>query len=134
MLRWNHDWGTNIEHWEMLIGMGRQVPDGFHQRPEILPISFFHWNAFCDLETERAYGMAVGPIPRSKAREYARENGITDADELADFLSIMSRLDNESTKARRPKDDEDVVDKASAKDVKGVRSIMGNIKKKRSRG
>lgn len=133
MLRWNHDWGTNTEHWEKLIEMGRQVPAGYHDRPDILPVASFYWTAFCDLETERSVGMAVGPIPRSRAREYAIEHGITDADAFIEFWIVIARLDNEAGKVRRAKEpEEEMADKVSVKDVSGVKTMMRNINNKRT--
>lgn len=80
-----------------------RAPDPFYERPEIEARSLFFWNALNDLETERSYGMSIGPIPRSKAREYAIEHGLTDDDEVDDFWSIIRKLDNEAARLRSPK-------------------------------
>lgn len=131
MLRWNHDWGTKTEHMERLLGMGRRVPGGFANRPEMLPASAFYWAAFCTLETERPIGMAVGPIPWSKACDYAREHGFDDRDDLADFWQIIARLDGEASRIRRVNtDDEGLSEKVSVKDTAGVKSMMRNLGKK----
>jgi len=134
VLRWNHDWGTKADHFDMLLGMGREVPGGFLKRPEILPVAVWYWSAFCALETERHIGMAVGPIPWSKALEYATEHGITKADEFAEFWQIIMRLDNEAARIRRvASDDENLREKVSINDPEGVKNLMRNLGKKRER-
>lgn len=136
MLRWSHDWGTKVEHFEMLLGLGRRVPEGFYERPEILPIATFYWTAFCALETERAIGMAAGPIPRSAAKDYAIDYGIDDLEGFENFWQIITRLDSEASKIRRVStDDEDekLRDKVSIKDTAGVKNMMRNMGKNRGR-
>ena len=135
MLRWNHNWGTKAEHFDMLLGMGRDVPSGFLERPEILPVAAFQWRAFCALETERHIGMAVGPIPWSKALEYAIEHGIDDPDEFDAFWQIITRLDNEASRIRRvaSDDEDDLRDRVSINDPEGVKNLMRNLGKNRKR-
>jgi hypothetical protein len=133
VLRWNHDWGTKAPHFDALLGMGSDVPSGFLERPEILPVAAFYWSAFCALETERPIGMAVGQIPWSRALEYATEHGIVDADEFTDFWQIITRLDNEASRIRRVSsdDDENLRERVSINDPEGVKNLMRNLGKKR---
>lgn len=79
-----------------MIDLGRKVPEPFLDKPEILPVSQFYWTAFCDLVTERQIGMGVGPIPRSKAREYAFQQGVVDEDGFDRFWAIIHEVDTES--------------------------------------
>lgn len=135
MLRWNHNWGTKAEHFDMLLGMGRDVPSGFLERPEILPVAAFHWRAFSALETERHIGMTVGPIPWAKALEYAIKHGIDDPDEFDAFWAIITRLDNEASRIRRVSsdNDENLPETVSINDPEGVKNLMRNLSKKRKR-
>lgn len=133
MLRWNHHWGTKAEYLQAQVGMGRRVPAGFADRPEVKPVAAFYWTAFCDLESERSFGMAAGPIPRSRARDYAIEHGIDDADGIAEFWHIIVRLDGAASRIRRPKDDEGLSDKVSVQDTGGVKNMMRNLGRKRRR-
>lgn len=115
-----------------MIAQRRRVPVGYLDRPEVLPVAAFYWGAFCMLESERPIGMAVGPIPWSKARDYAREHGIDDPDDLADFWQIVARLDGEASRIRRVRDDDDdkLREKVSVKDTKGLKSMMRNLGRK----
>ncbi len=50
--------------------------------------------AFWTLSTERPIsGMAIGPIPRSKVREYAREELGLEEDALNVFWTVISAMD-----------------------------------------
>lgn len=102
MLQWNHNWGTKIKFMDGNIARGMKVPEDYNARPETLPVSRFYLAALYDLDSERAMGMAEGPIPRSKALAYASEHDIDDPDELDAFWSLIARLDNEQTKIRHP--------------------------------
>ena len=75
--------------WEQKVASGQRAPPEFYEQPEFISGAAFYWQAFVDLGTERAVGMAVGPIPRSKAREYAHEYGVP----FDRFWSIIRALD-----------------------------------------
>lgn len=105
-----------------------RAPDPFYDRPEIEPRSLFYWTAFNDLETERSYGMTVGPIPRSKAREYAIEQGIADPDDIDDFWFVIRKIDNEAARLRSPKSG-DTPDAPINKDNMKARTKRAALKK-----
>lgn len=50
--------------------------------------------AFDELSSERQIGMALGPIPRSKIREYAACDLELYGDALEEFCAIVTRVDN----------------------------------------
>ena len=53
------------------------------------------YDAFGDLSTERQIGMAVGPIPRSKIKEYGRDELDLSGEALDRFMMTISRIDGE---------------------------------------
>ncbi len=95
MLHWNREFGDRLEHWERTIFSGGRAPDTFYERPEIDDVSAYIWQAFIDLGTERQIGMGLGPIPRSAAQAYAREQYDLTGDGFDRFWSIISQVDNE---------------------------------------
>lgn len=100
MLRWNADFGEKNDYWLAKIREGQRAPDQFYDRPTLDELELFYYNAFHELSTERQYGMSVGPIPRSKAREYAVEYGI----DFDFFWSVIRRVDSESMKMSNARD------------------------------
>jgi hypothetical protein len=94
VLQWQQDWGTKVEYWEAKIASGQPAPEPFYERPEIEQGSEYLWRAFFDLGTERQIGMGLGPIPRSSAKGYAAELGIS-GDRFDRFWSILSAVDSE---------------------------------------
>lgn len=131
MLRWSHDWGASQEHWNTLIELGRPVPEPFLDQPEILPESMFYWSAYCNLVTERQIGMGIGPIPISKAREYAEREGISDR-EWDDFWGIIREVDADHIRLiNKPKEDVPVSGKSvSVMDAEGMKEKMERLKVK----
>ena len=53
----------------------------------------FYWDAFGDLGSCRAVGMALGRIPWTAVKAYAETYGIVDPDELAAFAEILACMD-----------------------------------------
>lgn len=104
MLRWQQDWGTKQEYWELKVAAGQRAPDPFYEKPEVSDGTFYIWQAFHELGTERQIGMGFGPIPRSHARAYALEIGIHDEDEFDRFWSILRKVDAEYLKIANASD------------------------------
>jgi len=114
---------------------GRNAPDGYYDRPEIEPHLTWLWNAFWELGTERQLGMAVGPIPVSKIREYLRDELELDGVEYDRARTIIRRMDDTySSMVNRSKTDEPVrSDAAKATDVEGVKRVMRGLDKRRTK-
>lgn len=112
--------------------MGRQVPDAFFDRPDPLPESHFYWRAFCELSTERQIGMGVGPIPYSKAREYAQRYELNE-DEWDFFWEIIQDVDSENLKliGASLRSDDKKANLVSAQDPEGMKRSMENLAKRR---
>lgn len=116
MLRWQHDWGAKVEHWELVLAQGRPAPEPYLDRPEIWPLSEFYWHAFNDLASERQIGMGVGYIPWSKAKEYASHHGVDAGGAFDRFWAIVRAVDVESVKlSNAVKKDEDASGKDKSK-------------------
>ena len=73
---------------------GRKVPAAFYDRPEIEPHLTWLWNAFWELGTERQLGMAVGPIPVSKIKEYLRDEMELTGAEYDRARAIIRKVDD----------------------------------------
>lgn len=106
MLRWQQDWGTKEEYWERKIAAGQPAPEPFFDKPEISENAAHIWIAFHDLGTERQIGMGIGPIPRSKAKEYAADELAIFGEAFDRFWSIIRMLDAEFLKIVNASDDE----------------------------
>lgn len=76
---------------------GREPPSAYYEQPEINPDCDIYWRAFCDLTTERSLSMSVGPIPRSRIRQYGVEVLELEADALERFCAILGRVDDDYT-------------------------------------
>jgi hypothetical protein len=108
VLQWNQDWGAKAEYWEGKVLAGQRAPDPFYERPEIDEASVYLWRAFIDLGTERQVGMGLGPIPRSAAKAYAAEIGLS-GDCFDHFWAIINTVDNEYLKFANASDKESEV-------------------------
>lgn len=124
MLRWQHDFGSTIEHWENVLRRGGRAPDPYLDRPELWPESQFFWTAFHDLATERQIGMGLGPIPRSAAVAYAAEYGITEGDEFDRFWAIIRTVDAEQLKLAN-------TTKKKDRDSDSVRPVKSDMQSKK---
>jgi len=60
----------------VLLERGLSPPAWFDDAPDILPGHEFFLKAFWELSTERQIGFAIGPIPVSRVRTYAAQNGL----------------------------------------------------------
>lgn len=121
-----------LKTWQRLIELGRDPPEPYYNRPEIEPHLTFLWAAFNDLSTERQIGMAIGPIPDSKLRDYlARELKLRGAD--YDWArDVLRQADDEYVamcNASKSKDEE-IADAAKVDDADGVKRVMRNLGKK----
>lgn len=57
------------------------------------------------LMTERQIGMAAGPIPESKIWAHAERLGITDLDDLDDFVAWIRAMESEFRDWEKAKDE-----------------------------
>lgn len=116
---------------------GHEPPPQFYEQPELRSDLQIFWTAFNDLSTERQIGMGVGPIPRSKIKQYGIEElDIDCVDELDRFCAIISKMDHDyveaanSTKKKktgrggRAEPEHEV----AATDAQGVRQLFRNLK------
>ena len=114
---------------------GRDAPEGFYDRPEVEPHLAWLWSAFWELSTERQLGMAVGPIPGSKIREYLRDEMELVGAEYDRARAIMRKADDAwcgMLNAR--KGDEPVLrDAAKVTDTEGVKRVMRGLDKRRTK-
>jgi hypothetical protein len=108
---------------------GRKVPVEFYDRPEIEPHLAWLWNAFWELGTERQLGMAVGPIPVSKIKEYLRDEMELTGAEYDRARAIIRKVDDAyAAMLNRRKDDEPkLADQAKATDAEGVKRVMSGL-------
>lgn len=89
----------------MEIAEGQGVtPKALLDRPQLLPGSDFYMTAYQELQTERSIGMALGPIPWSSIVSYAKSSGITDEDDIQDFLTIIRALERAADRFDNRKD------------------------------
>jgi hypothetical protein len=77
--------------------MARQAGDvetlkQFANKPFLRPHELFYFRAFNDLDSERAHGMSLARIPRSKIVEYADEVGLSE-NERYELIAIVSAMD-----------------------------------------
>jgi hypothetical protein len=134
-LRWQHQWGGQVKHWQFMAERGRDAPAAFHDQPELEPHLVWLWNAFWELGTERQLGMTVGPIPGSKLREYLRdEMELTDA-EYDRARAIIRKADDAylGMLNARKADGPPLADAAKATDAEGVRRVMRGLGKRRTK-
>lgn len=61
-----------------------------HEEPELGPFRYYY-DAYRELSSCRAVGMALGPIPFTAVLEYSRLYDIGDFEE---FLFLVRRMDN----------------------------------------
>jgi len=135
LLRWENQWGGIASKWEeQYRATGKVPPDQYYQRPDLDEAEQSLLMAFYDLGTERQLGMSLGPIPRSKVREYAREELDLHGDHRDRFVAIISRVDNDYLSMIRSRNTADdgppMRDMASPKDVEGTRRVLQNLGKK----
>jgi hypothetical protein len=91
--------------------MGMPLPDAIANKPELVLGLEMYWRAFWELSTDRAIGMAEGPIPWSSMNRYAIRYGLHDED-YDRFVLIIKGMDREyigyrnaenNKKTRKPK-------------------------------
>lgn len=69
---------------------GRELPDWFHDCPEIEPYDAFYLNSFWDLATCRQIALEPTDIPWTAINEYADYRGLTGY--VKDFFIRMIRV------------------------------------------
>jgi hypothetical protein len=81
----------------MIIEQARRqkmpIPDKIKNKPLLLTGLQFFYNAFWELTTCRALGMAEGPIPWTAIYQYAAAHGIRDSDEIDYLSAVVKRMD-----------------------------------------
>lgn len=70
-------------------------PAEFFERPDIELHLGLLWEAFSELSTERQFGMGVGPIPRSKIKDYLTQELDLSGDAYEHAYAVMRRVDGE---------------------------------------
>lgn len=106
---------------------GRPVPEPFLAMPEILPQAAYYWSVYCDLQSERSYGMSIGPIPVSAVKSYIESEGLSE--EEGDFLwHVIREVDNEHLKLMNKRSDTSKATPIS--DAKGMKRLLDNRTKK----
>lgn len=127
-------WGSNIAHWEHLIEIGREVPQGFYEMPEAEPHLVGLLYAFNELGTERQFGMSLGPIPRSKMKSYLIEELALDGEDLDYAIALLRRVDGdylEMIGKHNKTEAEKLSDQVKASDGPGVKKMVRRMGKKR---
>jgi len=111
---------------------GRDPPPQFFERPEIAEHLFIYWEAFSDLTTERQIGMGIGPIPRSKTREYARDVLDLTGEAYDQFCAVISRVDSDyvamQNEPRNPAGDKQR-SSVAIDDEAGVKSLFERLER-----
>jgi hypothetical protein len=125
-LQWQHQWGGQIKHWQFMAERGREPPDAYYERPEIEPHLTWLWNSFWELSTERQIGMAIGPIPVSKIREYLRDEMELTGPEYERARTIIRRVDDAySAMLNRPRNSgPGMSDSAKVTDPEGIKRVV----------
>jgi len=118
-----------------MAGRGREAPDEFYNRPEVASHLTLIWSAFWELGTERQLGMAVGPIPGSKIREYLRDELELQGADYDRARAIIRKADEAylGMLNARKGDEPKMSDVAKATDVEGVKRVMRGLGKARRR-
>jgi len=86
------------------------LPDRIANRPQLIQGLELYFIAWGDLDSERAVGFGLGPIPRSAMVNYAREYGFSE-EQKEDLLYLVREMDNDflarQSKKKPPKDRND---------------------------
>lgn len=87
------------------------------------------WNAFWELSTERPFGMGVGPIPRSKIKEYCIGELELRGAACDRAVTILRRADDVYVGMANKTDDgePEMADSAKATDHEGVKRVMRGL-------
>ncbi len=113
-----------------MLDLGRPVPSGYLNQPEIEVEYQFFYEAFWELSSDRQSGMSVGQIPSGSIARFASDLEMdTDA---ADFLrAVLRSLDNIYLSHQSGKHPDDkIVDFAHVDDHVGVSAILKRLGKK----
>lgn len=68
--------------------------------PDIPEEALFAYQAFNEIATDRALGMALGPIPFMAIDAYATRYGIRDTDEFDRFRVLIRVIEREQDRLR----------------------------------
>lgn len=107
--------------------MGREPPQAFYYQPEIPEYLLPLWSAFNDLSSERQIGMGLGPISRSKIRQYvADEMGLAgDAADAA--FRVLTKADEAYLSMSNSKDKDKQADEIPISDTGAVRRMLHRL-------
>lgn len=76
------------------------------ERPALNHWQAFAYRAFVELHSCRSFGMGLGPIPWTAVRAWASEHGVSDPDEFAELLFLVTACDTlfleHESKSREP--------------------------------
>jgi hypothetical protein len=133
-LRWQHKWSKHVKAWQRLYDEGKEPPRAYYERPEIASHLAWLSEAFSELGTERQIGMAVGPIPRSKIKEYLIEELGMVGDEYDRAYKTLRKVDgeylaiiNDTSNIDKTKKNETVVEST---DASGMRNLFDRLGEK----
>lgn len=73
------------------------------RKPALAPYLGRYWKAYQDLQTDRQFGLAVGPIQWSSVDRYARRHGFNSPDEFEDLLFYIRKMDTAEMKSTEAK-------------------------------
>jgi hypothetical protein len=107
------------------------VPWPFYERPELTIQEGIYLSAWYDLSTERPIGMAEGPIPRSKIKDYGTDDLGLIGDELELFVSIMCRVDggylSNENEVNKSDPNSHIREEVSINNAAGVKNILSRL-------
>lgn len=116
-----------------MVLAGQEPPAAYYEQPDIEPHCEMYWLAFLDLTTERQLSTVIGPIPRSKIRQYGIDELDLGTDALDRFCAILARVDDDYGEMVNPKSGKDrpgnLRAEASMKDPAAVSNLLRGLSK-----
>jgi len=73
---------------------GEKARAFFAKMPELTPYEASFYRSFWEVGTERSFGMAPGPIPRSAIVQYCEDEGIWDPSDRIIFMRYIRAMDS----------------------------------------
>jgi hypothetical protein len=114
------------------IERGGQPPAQYYTQPEISDAASVYWEAFSDLSTERQIGMGVGPIPRSKIRDFASDQLGLSGDAHEQFCAVIEMVDQDYT-SHANSSDKEKRSSVPIDDVEGVKAVFDLIESRKEK-
>ncbi|MCC0809196.1 hypothetical protein FPV16_23865 [Methylobacterium sp. W2] len=107
---------------------GRELPEGYLDRPLIDTGLQFFWHAFWELTTDRHLGFgAEGRIPSAAIHQFAQRHSIVEPDDFAWFLGVIRAMDSEYLGLRAPRE---LTNQTPMTDLAGIRGLLRRHAKK----